>query len=237
MTSTPLLSLLTERNEYIRALQVAGGTKIESTEDWVSMTDDLIRLAFHWVRTFHSSITHAKSRATLKRQFPDSPLIGELDYGFVYAFARPALNAQWRLLVDSCGQAPKPTKFDEQLYVDAYIPTSYTAVPFTVVNLEDPHADPDVRWLVPGPRGGWIEVDDSSSSAYVTASEGGLPSDVSPRSTKSVAADTSSDSSSVWSSDPQQSPERAAGAPTTPCTPATRAIKTLRSLGSPSPKT
>ncbi|EJT45886.1 hypothetical protein A1Q2_05806 [Trichosporon asahii var. asahii CBS 8904] len=221
-----VFDLASHMNDFFRSLHLAAGTKIEKTSDWIALTDDMIELAF------------LRSRWFLRTRFPSAPILEELDMAFVRSFARPALNAQWRLLVDSGGHAPEPFEYDEARFTDVYLPTSRRPVPFTVVQLESPGAEPEVRWLIPGPSGGWIEVEDSSSSEYVTPPEGELPSDVSPQSTtsRSGAVNTSSDTSSAWSSDPQTSPERATDVPSTPCTPARRALRTITSIGSPSPR-
>lgn len=37
---------LTTRNEYIRSLHLENGTVVKTTEDWISYSDKLIKLAF-----------------------------------------------------------------------------------------------------------------------------------------------------------------------------------------------
>lgn len=174
-------------------------------------------------------------------------MLDEFELGFVRSFARPALNLFWCDMLDSAGLPPTELEFDESTFIEPYLPSVLEPRPFTMVNLEDPGAPPQVVMLKPKPDGSWEEVEveveeevgEEGSSAYETATTGGSQDGSSP-SHPAVAASggaaTSSDASSVWSSDPQSSPERVAGVPSTPCTPATRAIRTLSGLSSPSPR-
>lgn len=97
-----------------------------------------------------SVFADAQALRFLKRRFPDEPLLDSFDLEFVRSYARPALNAQWGHVLDSCGLHPGDFEYDEELFTDPYFPKTYKPIPFTQVNLEDPDAEPEIVWLTPG---------------------------------------------------------------------------------------